>query len=198
MDGSASIITDVIGGSGVESRSGAAGAHVSLEQLLAARDYRVACQAAALARFERPLVSMTVVMPGPVKDGPLPRRVLTEALRQVHAMSSALEWRVLSRQIRWKNTGPEAIYVVDVGAQLLKAATVQLEDQHPLGRLWDLDVIEPGQRMLSRKQLGLRARRCLVCERPAAECGRARRHSLQELLAAMQRIVNSYDGNLHS
>jgi holo-ACP synthase len=197
MDGSASIITDVIEGSGVTSPSGA-GAHVSLEQILAARDYRAACQTAALARFERPLVSMTVVMPGPVKDGPLQRSVLTEALREVHAMSSTLEWPVLSRQIRWKNTGPEAIYVVDVDAELLKAAAAELEDEHPLGRLWDLDVIAPGQRVLSRQQLGMPARRCLLCERPASECGRARRHSLQELLAVMQRIVNSYDGNLHS
>jgi holo-ACP synthase len=197
MDGSASIITDVIRGSGVASRSAPAGAHVSLEQLLAARDYRVACQAAALARFARPLVSMTVVMPGPVKDGPLPRSVLTEALREVHAMSSTLEWPVLSRQIRWKNTGPEAIYVIDVEADLLKTAAAELEDKHPLGRLWDLDVIVPGQRVLSREQLGMPARRCLLCERPASECGRTRRHSLQELLAVMQRIVNSYDGNLH-
>jgi holo-ACP synthase len=104
----------------------------------------------------------------------------------------------LSRQIRWKNTGPEAIYVVDVDAELLKAAAAELEDEHPLGRLWDLDVIAPGQRVLSRKQLGLPARRCLLCERPAFECGRTRRHSLKELIAVIQRIVNSYDGNLYS
>jgi holo-ACP synthase len=197
MDGSASIFTDVIGGSSVASPSGISCAHVSLEQLLAARDCRAAYQAAALARFERPLVSITVVMPGPVKDGPLPRHVLTEALREVHAMSSNLEWPVLSREIRWSDTGPEAIYVVDAEPQLLKSATVELEDQHALGRLWDLDVIAPGQRMLSREQLGLPARRCLVCERPAAECGRARRHSRQDLLGVIQRIVDGYDRNLH-
>ena len=91
------------------------------------------------------------------------------------------------------DSGPEAIYVVDVKPRLLKSATVELEDQHPLGRLWDLEVVAPGQRVLSRKLLGLPERRCLVCERPASECGRARRHSLPELLDVMQRIVKRYD-----
>jgi holo-ACP synthase len=59
---------------------------VSLEQMLAAREQRAARQAAALACFSKPLVSMTVVMPGPVKDGWLPRRVLSEALKQLEAI----------------------------------------------------------------------------------------------------------------
>jgi phosphoribosyl-dephospho-CoA transferase len=62
---------------------------VSLEQMLAAKEQRAAPQAAALARFDRPLVSVTVVMPGPVKDGWLPRRVLAEALQQLEAVSNA-------------------------------------------------------------------------------------------------------------
>jgi holo-ACP synthase len=164
----------------------------SLGQILAARDYRVACQAAALARFDRPLVSITIVMPGPVKDGPLPRGLLMRAAGAVNAMLSGRDWPVLSRETRWSDTGPEAIYVVDVQAELLKAATVELEDAHPLGRLWDLDVLAPGPRMLSRRHLGFPARRCLLCERPASECGRARRHPLRDLSAAMQEIVNRH------
>jgi holo-ACP synthase len=199
MDGRPLIVTGQMAAIVAARRSGVSDAHVSLEQILASREHRAACQVAALARFQKPLVSMTVVMPGPVKDGPLPRTVLAEALREVHAALSTRNWPVLWREGRWSHTGPEGIYVVDVeAAQLLKAAAVELEDRHPPGRLWDLDVIAPGQRMLSRQQIGLLPRRCLVCERPAAECGRARRHSLQELSGVMQRIVNSYDWNLYS
>jgi len=176
----------------------AAGTAVSLEQMLAAREQRAARQAAGLGGFDKPLVSMTVVMPGPVKDGPLPRRVLAVALRELEALASARSWPILSREVWWQETGPEAIYVIAVEPRLLKSFTVELEDQHPVGRLWDLDVIAPGQRMLSRKQLGFPARRCLVCERPAPECARSRRHPLKELLNTIQKIVNEYDQHSHA
>jgi holo-ACP synthase len=119
--------------------------------------------------------------------------VLAAALNELDALACARRWRVLSREVFCRETGPEAIYVIDVEPRLLKLATVRLEDHHPLGRLWDLDVIEAGPRPFSRKQLMLPARRCFVCERPASECGRSRRHPLSDLLSAVHRIVNNYD-----
>jgi len=176
----------------------AVGTTVSLEHVLAARERRSARQTAALARFDTPLVSMTVVMPGPVKDGPLPRRALAVAIQELDAVSSARNWPVLSREVWWQETGPEAMYVIDAEAQLLKTATVELEDQHPIGRLWDLDVIAPGPRLLSRKQLAVPARRCLVCEGPAYDCGRSRRHPLEELLLTIGKIVHEYDQRIRT
>jgi holo-ACP synthase len=169
---------------------------VGLEQMLAARERRAARQAAALARFDRPIVYITVVMPGPVKDGPLPRRVLSEAMREMDGVCSATDWHVLFREVSWLDTGPEAMYVIDAHASILKSATVNLEDGHALGRLWDLDVIAPGHSVLSRKHLGFQARCCLVCERPAFECGRSRRHLVKDLLNTMHAIVNEHDRRL--
>jgi len=166
---------------------------VPLEQMLAARERRAARQAAALTCFGRPLISITIVTPGPVKDGMLPRRVLSEALLAVDVMCRIRKWPVLSREVSWLDTGPEALYSLRVDSRRLKSATVKLEDRHPLGRLWDLDVVAPGPRVLSRKELGFQARACLVCERPAFECGRSRRHPLAELLTAMKRIVDEHD-----
>jgi len=171
----------------------ATGTAVSLEQMLAAREQRAARQAAALARFDKPLVSMTVVMPGPVKDGWLPRHVLEVALQELEAVSSARRWLVLAHQVWQQETGPEALYVIDVEAQLLKSATVELEDHHPLGRLWDLDVIAPRRGGLSRRERGSPARRCLVCEQPAFACGRSRRHPIEALLNTIRKIVHEYD-----
>jgi holo-ACP synthase len=171
----------------------ATGTPVSLERMLAARDQRAARQAAALAQFGTPLVSMTVVMPGSVKDGWLPRHVLAEALREFEAVASARRWSILARQVWWQETGPEALYVMDVEAHLLKSVTLELEDRHTLGRLWDLDVLAPWHGALSRDALRFPPRRCLVCERPARECGRSRRHPLEELWATIQHIVDAYD-----
>jgi holo-ACP synthase len=165
---------------------------VSLEQILAARERRVARQAAALARFDKPLISVTVVMPGPVKDGPLTRRVMTEALRALGTVADDKRWRVLSGEGRWQLTGPEAHFVVDAGGWLLKSATVGLEDHHPLGGLWDLDVFAP-EGLITRRQLGLAPRRCLVCERLAYVCVRSSRHPPEQLWSTIRQLVGAYD-----
>ena len=174
----------------------AGGPPVGLEQMLEARELRAARQAAALTRFQRPIVSVTVVTPGPVKDGPLPRRVLAQALAEIDAVCGALYWPILLRTVIEQATGPEALFVVGADARLLKARTVELEEKHPLGRLWDLDVIVPGPRTLSRKEFGFGARRCLACDQPAFECGRSRRHPLQELSARIETIVREHDRSL--
>ncbi|MGY0569829.1 citrate lyase holo-[acyl-carrier protein] synthase [Bradyrhizobium sp. RDM12] len=168
-------------------------AEVGLEEMLAAREQRATRQAAALARFGKPLVSMTMVMPGPVKGGPLPRRVLELAVQEMEAACRARGWRILSRKALWQKTGPEALSVIDADAVSLKLAMIELEDHHPLGRLWDLDVIAPGQAQLSRQSLGESPRRCLACGRPARVCGRSRRHPLGQLLTTIGRIVHEYD-----
>ncbi|TYO67442.1 hypothetical protein FXV83_05550 [Bradyrhizobium hipponense] len=56
-----------------------------------AREERATRQAAALARFGKPLASATV-MSGPVKDGLLPRRVLAVAIQEMEAACRARGW----------------------------------------------------------------------------------------------------------
>ena len=55
---------------------------VNLDDLLIAREERAARQAAAVAEFAVPLVSITMVIPGPWKDGWLPRRLIEVALER--------------------------------------------------------------------------------------------------------------------
>lgn len=169
----------------------AAAPAIGLGRLLAARDERAGRQAAALARFERPLVSVTLVTPGAVKDGWLQRGLLASALDALEESLERRRWRVVSQQASWLDTGPEALYVVDAPATALKQATVELEEGHPLGRLWDLDVIARGPRHLSRTDAGAPPRRCLVCGSAAIECARSRRHGVQELMAAIHRIAHA-------
>lgn len=171
---------------------------VALEQMLEARERRAAGQAAALAHFAKPLVSVTVVMPGPVKDNPLSRRLLVKACIEIESAVSDKAWPVVWKDVSWRATGPEALLVVDAPPGELKAAMIELEDRHGLGRLWDLDVIAPGPRIFSRKDLGFAPRKCLVCDLPAAECGRSRRHPLVQLLDTMQAMVDEHDRHTYA
>jgi holo-ACP synthase len=167
---------------------------ISLDSMLSARETRVARQAAALARHGLPVLSVTLVMPGPVKDGMLPRRIMQAALGAVDACLSRERWPVIERRVEWLPTGPEALYTINAPAEALKLALVELENRHGLGRLWDLDVIGQ-QGAVSRGSLGIAPRACLLCDQPAHACARSRRHELAALLACIRKKVDAFDRN---
>lgn len=75
----------------------------------------------------------------------------------------------------------------------LKRLLIEVEQQHPLGRLFDLDVLISGKGPLSREDLGLPARRCLICTEAARVCRRVSRHRLPELQTAVKQLTDRYD-----
>ena len=79
-----------------------------------------------------------------------------------------------------EETGPEWMAAVVASAPDLKLKLCELEDQEPLGRLWDLDVIV-ADGPLSRSVFGIPPRKCLICDEEAHTCARSRAHSMAEL-----------------
>jgi holo-ACP synthase len=180
-----------------------AGPEVTLEAVLAAREARVLRRDAALAAGARTVVTLTAVMPGPVKDCPLSRDVVAAALDALDARCRRDGWRAVVAARVDAATGPEALVTVDADARAVKAATVAVEDGHRLGRLFDLDVAgrvgaarDGGgvpTTSLARRDLGLPPRRCLVCGEPAHACARSRAHPLAALFAAIEEMVDAGD-----
>jgi holo-ACP synthase len=168
------------------------GVPVSLDAMLERRDARVAGQRSLLARFGRPVVSLTLVNPGPVKDTAQARYVFDRGQAAIGAALAAAGHAVLASEHAFFATGPEALQAVDADPLALKRTLVALEEQHPLGRLWDADVIGPGGKAVSRQQLGLPARRCLICEQPAHACARSGTHPLADLRRAIKDRIDAY------
>lgn len=79
------------------------------------------------------------------------------------------------------------------GSPTSKLATIELEHSHPLGRLWDIDVLTPEGEILSRRDYSLPPRRCLLCEQSAAVCARGKTHQLTDLLNRMEALLNDVD-----
>ncbi len=77
-------------------------------------------------------------------------------------------------------------------AQRAKLIGIALENLHAAARLLDIDIyLSPG-RPLSRRQLELNERPCLLCPRPARECIRLDRHDLRELIGASHALLNLF------
>ena len=61
------------------------------------------------------------------------------------------------------DTGCEALLAVEGEPAALKRLAVAIEDADPLGRLLDIDVLDPAGAPVSRQALGLPERTCLLC-----------------------------------
>ena len=161
---------------------------MTLEDLLASRDVRVAHQAELLGKYPgRTLLCLTVIPPGPAKRSLASLTIAAAAVEAVHA-----GFAPVYEELRDLETGYEGYFVVDLSAEDAKRRAVALEEQHPLGRLFDLDVIVDGPRPLGREELGLPGRKCLICGKPVRECMRERKHTTEELLRKYESIVNNY------
>ncbi len=69
----------------------------------------------------------------------------------------------------------------------IKNITIAIEESSQLGRLFDIDVIDVNFEKLSRKSF----RKCLICEKQAQECGRSRKHSIEELQNKVEEILEN-------
>jgi len=151
----------------------------SLLEILDAREKRAQKQRQLLAQYQKPLLCFTMNIPGPVKYD---RDVSIGFYVGCHLLRNALRGcRLLHVQEQQKLTGCEGYYVVDMPAAALKRLAMDIEDTPMIGRLFDMDVLDPDGRKLSREELGAERRKCLLCSNDAAVCARSRAHGLDAL-----------------
>lgn len=158
---------------------------VSLPEMLDARERRANRQRELLGKFQKPMVSFTMNIAGPIKDSPLIRRGFDIGLEDLLQVLSVDRIPVLHREVIREYTGSEAILVVDAPACQVKELTWQLEEGTPLGRLYDMDVLSPDGEKLQRQT----PRRCLICGEAAAGCARSRTHSVAQLQERTEEIL---------
>lgn len=163
---------------------------VTLEQMLNAREERAFRQFSLNREWGMPIISFSMNIPGPVKDSPLIRRGFLSGYAALdHRLPKGA---VKFRQILEGVTGCEAVYVLDMEPLKVKAITTAIEDNHGLGRLFDMDVIGPDLNKLDREEVSGKSRDCIVCGAPGRGCASRRVHSVEELQTATKNILSRY------
>ena len=89
-------------------------------------------------------------------------------------------------------TGCEAYVAVDGDALAVKRICVSLEDELPLGRLFDMDVLDANGEKLDRSAVGGGERNCIVCGASGRGCASRRLHSIDALQNATRRIMTGH------
>ncbi|MDR1099350.1 MAG: citrate lyase holo-[acyl-carrier protein] synthase, partial [Treponema sp.] len=158
---------------------------------LAEKEDRARRQRELLDQFGPPVLCLTLNIPGAYKCFPLARRCCFEGLE---ALKRCL--RAEGIIIRHEETGEGAAgyrALIAAGGEgfYLKELAIYIEEQHPLGRLFDIDVLEERGK-ISRTALKAGERKCLICGGSAFACGRSRAHGLEELSGAVIKIMENF------
>lgn len=163
------------------------GLEQSITDILASRDRRVAIQHQILQTYpHQTLVDIKLNIPGPIKNNSALHKLFTAGYQRLEKFLGTDIKVILEDNLP---TGNEVFLICRQSAEVLKQQTVIFEERDPLGRLFDLDVLSTTNlRAISRSDLDLPMRKCFLCQRPAKECARSRRHSISELQNAISRL----------
>lgn len=169
---------------------------VSLSMMLECRENRARTQRELISTYDKPVVSFTMNIAGPIKTSYLIERGFSIGTERLLGSFFCQKAQVLQKKIDFLPTGPEGFFVIDLSPSKLKAICEEIENQDSLGRLFDIDVIGPDGKKLERKE----DRHCLLCDRPAKECSSRRVHTVSELWnktdSILTKAVLQNDSNL--
>lgn len=163
---------------------------VSLEEMLTARELRVEQQKLMTEKFGCPLLCFFLNIPGPMKTGENYQWAFCEGIIRIEKSLRSSKMQVKEEKIRVLHTGYEYYAAVEADPWELKESMEEIEERDSLGRLFDIDVLTKNLTKISRTESGGNLRRCLICEEPAYACAGSRKHSVEEMLVHIDKVIS--------
>lgn len=166
------------------------GTQVELNDMMRCREQRAMLQNALLEKYQAPLLSFTLNIPGPIKNNNLLSGIFSIGMKSIKGIFNNHQIHILQEHYSDEITGNEYICAFDGNADDVKNEAITLENTHPLGRLFDIDILDAKGHKLSRQQY----RSCLICNKQAQDCARNRTHSITDMQLAILKLIK--DSNL--
>ena len=163
------------------------GQEVTITDMMFCRDRRVQIQNEFIEKYQKPVISFCMNIPGPIKTTPLICQGFEAGKKTLLSALSEADMKILESRVFHDITGDEVLLCVDAPAEKIKDLTQKIEETHPYGRLFDMDVIGIDGQKLSRPSY----RKCLICDCQAQECARARRHTVAEMQNKIEEILGT-------
>lgn len=164
------------------------GTPIDLSDMLFCRERRAEIQKKYLVKFKKPVISFSLNIPGPIKTSHAIAQLFYEGKQEILSFLQENNSSILSMTEFHEPSGDELILCTDLDAASIKDYTSSIEENHSLGRLFDIDVIDITGNKLGRN----RPRKCLMCEKDVWECSASRAHSAEELQRKVEELLEEY------
>lgn len=163
-----------------------------LIEILDSNENRACKQKALIEKYNNSLISFTLNIPGIVKDNPDYREIHIEGVRIIEKTLKENNISIPYKEELDKLTGREGYIVVESDGYKLKKLMSSIEENHHLGRIFDIDIFNSKNEQISRFNINKHRRRCLICEKDAIICMREKNHTYEELIDEIDRVWKTY------
>ncbi len=156
-----------------------------MNKILNGREERVVLREEFIKEYKdqaKSFLTITINMPGSDKNLGFVDDLFVEAVSNIKCKLYIKDIKILSEENIINPAGPALFLAIDLAPEILKRLCIELEENHIMGRLFDLDVHTIQGGTLSRTKLGYQPRRCIICEDNAKHCIRLARHRREDLL----------------
>lgn len=162
------------------------------QEILKSREDRADKQVYILNQYPYSLISFTLNTPGKIKDNELYRIIHKDGLKKILEVLHECNLDIKYSEEMNKSTGSEAFFSVDIDPTELKKLMVEIENGHSLGRIFDIDVFDKDHNQKGRSDLGLKPRKCLICNKDARVCMREKNHTYDDLISKIEELSTGY------
>lgn len=158
------------------------------KDILAAREERAQTQESLIKEYGCPIITIRVNYPGIDRCN----RVTYGIMKIMSGIIKTAFKQKLKFILFYKGAeGPIFIAVVDCDPIAIKGKTLKIEEEHPLGRFVDIDVLS-SKSAISRSQFDLLPRKCYLCDEIAHNCVRSKRHKQSEIIEFIEQKYFEY------
>jgi holo-ACP synthase / triphosphoribosyl-dephospho-CoA synthase len=152
--------------------------------VLSAREERAGFQVQLIEQWNLPLIVLKANVPGCNKYDPYSLYAVTTIANEILSIATSV---FTTRQ--HTSEGCIVFIVCSQDAKEVKLKMITIEENHPLGRIVDIDVLDEKGNLLSRREFGHSFRTCYLCNLPANECSRNQTHSIKDIKSHIEQIV---------
>ena len=118
------------------------GEQVVLTDMLQCRERRAQIQDTFIEQYHCPVISFCMNIPGPVKTNEQIHTAFDSGKNTLLLKLKQTEADIKNSVEIHEKTGDELLLAIDCPAEKIKNLTTEIEETHPIGRLFDMDVID--------------------------------------------------------
>lgn len=161
-----------------------------IEKILEDREERYHFVLDLIDQYKLPVICGKVNYPGTDKNTDIAKGIF-------HILKDRLnlafkEYTVFSKTMTGYD-GESLILVVNMDKLEAKRIGTSIEEESRLGRLFDIDIYIEGGRSVSRSELGLPSRKCIICGEDPRICRKLDRHTTSDILKEIENIYEQIE-----
>ncbi len=165
----------------------------NMTRILDDREERYEKQIEMITVHNLPIISFSINKPGTEKNNELIKKIFASGLKEIESVLFDNSIEIMDRYCSTDGfSGPVIMLSIAYNPIKIKELMVNIENNHSLGRLLDIDVIDIQLNHISRSNLGFESRKCLLCNDNAKICSRSQRHDMADVLKKFYDICFSY------